>query len=207
MPLNKLGNMMESRGLWEIGSRVPEAWRDVAYVGAKTALGLLFPDGSRRWNLQRDYNWELLLPAIPSLPDAEMAVSGYCQAVEFSDYGMSEVSKIRYGPYRRGYAGFYDIGNLIMTFLKPAEDIVSEYFMAWKDLIVDGNGFYSPKNVYAKPVRVRLYGRDGADMDRFVFEGVFPVSPLAQHALSYKSEEVVEFKIECNVDWLARNEE
>jgi hypothetical protein len=157
--------------------------------------------GSPRF--QRTYLWELMLP-----DDVYAGVSGYdigkfCQDVKFGDYNMQEVSSIRYGAFRKGYAGFFDIESLIAVFLVPVPNLVAEYFLAWKKLIVSDQGFFYPKNNYAKTIRYIMYDTNGQESYRLKLQGVFPKT-FPAYDVSYMREEIAKYIIEFNVDKVTR---
>ena len=196
---NRIAHYGGLRAGYELANRVPEPFRGMASVVGESLLGMILPDGTRKWRLQRDFNWELLLPDMGGIDGTE--VSQYCQAVTFSDYGMQQVSKIRYGPYRRSYAGFYEIDDLSLTFVKPVPDYVSNYLYTWKSMITDERGFYYPKLNYAKNTYISLFDRDGSSAGSFTFKGVFPKTAI-RHKLAYANEGIVKLSIDFNVDTL-----
>jgi hypothetical protein len=152
----------------------------------------------RTWMLQRTYNWQLIMPHNFS-GNIGFLVSQYCQDVRFGDYSMSELSKMRYGPYQRTYPGLQDIDVVSLTFLVPIDNSVYNYFYAWNELIVDANGFYHPKNEYKRTIFVIMYDRTNVQSTKFVLEGVFPrMKPRV--AMSYASEGIVTLTMELSVD-------
>lgn len=152
----------------------------------------------RTWMLQRTYNWQLIMPHNFS-GNLGFLVSQYCQDVRFGDYSMSELSKVRYGPYQRTYPGLQDIDVVSLTFLVPIDNSVYNYFYAWNELIVDANGFYHPKSEYKRNIYVIMYDRTSIQSTKFTLEGVFPrMKP--QVVMSYASEGIVTLTMELSVD-------
>lgn len=178
--------------------------QNLAEDGANPTTGTLnglvgrnIDDFAKTWKLQRQYLWEFLLPDIAGINGME--ISKFCQGVKFGEYNMGEVSRIRYGAFKKGYAGFFELDTVSAEFLKPVPDIVTEYFQSWKRLIIDDKGFYYPKQTYAKTCYVRMYDRDGAVSGNYRLTGMFPKT-FPAHELSYTTEELVKFTIEFNVD-------
>jgi len=153
---------------------------------------------TRAWMLQRTYNWQLFMPH--SLKGVMgIFVSQYCQSIRFGDYSITDISKMRYGPYNRFYASLQEIGSIFATFLVPVDRSVYDYFYNWHELIVDKNGYYSPKNRYAKTIYVSLYDRSGVESTKFILKGVFPRNKPSVDA-AYASEEVLVLPVEFSVD-------
>jgi len=152
---------------------------------------------AKRWKLQRQYLWEVMLPDVDGVPGLD--VSQYCQEVRFGEYKMDDIAKMRYGAFQKGYAGFFAIDTVTVVFLVPIPDLVGEYLRSWKGLIIDERGFYYPKIKYAKVAYVRLYDRDGTISRSFRLAGLFPKT-FPAYDLAYEREELVKFEIEFNVD-------
>lgn len=153
---------------------------------------------SKIWVLQRQYIWQLIMPetirgAIGYL------VSQYCQDVRFGDYSMSEISSLRYGPWRRFYAGLHEIDTVTLTFLVPVDNSVYDYFSGWSELVVDEDGYYHPKNKYKKTIFVSLYDRSGVQSVKFTLKGVFPRMKPG-FGLSYNSEGILTLPMVLSVD-------
>jgi hypothetical protein len=153
-------------------------------------------DDMRNWKLQRNYLWELRLPEDIG---GGLEVSKYCQDIAFGDYNMEEVSTIRYGAFKAHFAGFLSVGTITATFLKPIPDIVTTYFYSWRSKIVDEQGFYYPKNSYARTIRVTMMGQDGSETCNFRFEKAFPTK-FPAYELSYREGTLTMLKVEFSVD-------
>lgn len=150
------------------------------------------------WMLQRKYNWQLLLPHNIN-GNIGLAVSQYCQDIQFGDYGMSNLSQLKYGAFQRFYAGMQDISRVTATFLAPIDNSVLSYFHGWYNLIVDGRGYFYPKSNYKKSMYVAMYDRSYVESVRFELKGAFPVrKPTVD--LSYADEEVLRYVVEFSVD-------
>lgn len=147
--------------------------------------------------LQREFNFEVKLPDIGGIPG--LLIGAYCQAVKFGQYNMTEISKLRYGGQRKGYAGFFDIETAQFTFLQPYPDVVSAYFEKWRSLIMDNRGFYYHKSHYSKDIIVVEFDRTGLPGGIFRLSGCFPKT-FPAHSLSNESDTVAKFQIEFNVD-------
>jgi len=151
------------------------------------------------WLLQRTYNWQLIMPHnIRGI--IGFLVSQYCQDVRFGDYRMSELSRMRYGPYQRSYPGLHEIESVFLTFLVPIDNSVYDYFYSWYELMVDANGYYHPKNEYKKNIYIIMYDRTGVQSTKFTLKGAFPIMKPPKAVLSYASEGVLTFTVELSVD-------
>lgn len=164
---------------------------------------------------QRVYNWDVLLPDVSSLFGQSKGILGsigkilegvqglsigqYCQNVEFGDYSINDLISMRYGPYSANYPGLFTIDKVRMSFLKPVPDIVSMYFNAWKNLIVDKNGLYNVKSKYAKTIYIRFLDSTGISIHRYKLLGAFPII-FPKYNLDYNQNDVVKIQIEFSVD-------
>lgn len=151
-------------------------------------------------SLQRNYNWEIMLPDIAYLPGT--IVSLCCQDIRFGDYGMSDIERVRNGAYESKYPGYMTIPDIELVFLKPLPDIVSAYFYEWRKLVVDDVGFYGVKADYAKSIWVYLYDVTGVAFNRIQLVGVYP-SSLPKYDLSYTGEDITRLRVGLNVDRMA----
>ena len=149
------------------------------------------------WKLQRTYNFEVVLPDIHGIPG--IFVGSFCQAVDFGPYQLGELSKVRYGAFRKGYAGSLNIETIKMSFLAPVPDVVSLYFEQWQHLIVSPGGYYHKKNDYAKSIYVVLLDRTYVPHEVIELSGVFPKT-FPSHDLSSEDENVEKYDLEFNVD-------
>jgi len=150
------------------------------------------------WLLQRSYNWQLVLPHnINGI--IGIFVSQYCQDVKFGDYSMNTLSMLRYGPQQRFYAGLEEIDSASLHFVCPVDNSVLDYFYGWRELVIDKNGYYYPKNNYKKTIYVGTYDRSGIQSINFEFQGCFPKTK-PKFDLSYKSDGFLEVDIGLSVD-------
>jgi hypothetical protein len=153
---------------------------------------------TKAWMLQRKYNWQLLLPHNIN-GNIGLAVSQYCQDVQFGDYGMASLSQLRYGAFQRFYAGMQDINRFTAVFLAPVDNSVLSYFHGWYHLMIDGQGYYYPKSHYKKSLFVAMYDRSYVESVRFEMKGAFPIrKPLVD--LTYGDEDVLRYAVEFSVD-------
>jgi len=165
-------------------------------------LGQLLSDMPRQWKLQRTFNFDFLLPDISGIAGHE--ISKYCQDCKIGDYDIAALSTIKAGAFEQKFSGDLKIKEVVATFLKPVNDIVSDYFYAWRTLIVDKQGFHNVKSIYAKTAYLKLYDRDGSETDTYKMIGIFPTT-LPSIDVSYTNEDIVKFPITFSVDWIERN--
>lgn len=150
------------------------------------------------WMLQRSYNWQLVMPHNIDGVSGSL-VSQYCQDIRFGDYGISNAWSIRYGAKQRFYAGLQTINIISASFLVPIDNTLLKYFYGWRELIIDKEGYYYPKNNYKKSIYVILYDRSGIESSKFELVGAFPrTHPIID--LSYTSEEVIKYRIDFSID-------
>jgi len=158
-----------------------------AFLASKTML------------LQRTYEWQLLLPhdfgGIVGL-----GVSRYCQDIEFGDYSITEISTMKYGAFQRFYAGLHTIDAVTLTFLKPIDNSVSDYFYAWYNQMISVEGYYSPKSAYKRDIYAVLYDRTGIESTKFKLMGTFPLSRIPRIKVSWADESVLRVSVRLRVD-------
>ena len=150
--------------------------------------------------LKRAYNFELrLASAIDGIEGLE--VSKYCQDIKFGQYNMSDISTMRVGAHKASYAGKLDIETVTLTFLSPNNSLVERYFDGWRKLIVDDEGFYSPKDKYKKDVYIEMKSTTPFSTIGWRLSGCFPQT-FPSYNLSYGSEEMIRYDIILNVDMI-----
>ena len=165
--------------------------------------------------LQRTYNWDVLLPDISSIFGKSQGVLGavgkilegvqgfaiaqFCQSVNFGDYSINQLARMRYGPYQANFPGLFEVENVRMTFLKPMPDIVSMYFYAWKKLMISESGLYSVKTKYQKTLYVRFLDSTGISIQRYKLIGCFPVS-FPSYSLDFERNGIERVSIDFAVD-------
>jgi hypothetical protein len=154
---------------------------------------------SKLWMLQRTYEWQLVLPhdfgGIVGL-----GVSQYCRDIEFGDYHITEISTMKHGAFQRFYAGLHTIDEVTLTFLKPIDNSVLDYFYAWYNSMIDEDGFYSPKSSYKRDVYAVLYDRTGVESAKFKLMGAFPLSRIPKIKASWTDESVLQISVVLRVD-------
>jgi hypothetical protein len=160
--------------------------------------GLVFPDVSKTWALQRQYLWNLFMPhSINGI--LGHLVSQYCQEIRIGQYSMRQLSIMQYGAFQRFYAGVQNIQSSRLTFLMPIDNTVIDYFQGWYDLIIDAAGYYYPKNEYKKNVYVALYDKTRVESMRFILHGAFPTTRPSVD-LSYTSEDMLRINVDLQVN-------
>ena len=147
---------------------------------------------------QRSYLWDVLLPDI-NIGLSGVIVSQLIQNVKFGDYNIS-LSDMKNGPFIFNYAGLMKIENKVeITLLKTMPDIITPYFAAWKELIVDKQGLYHPKTNYAKNIWVRFLDSTGVAIGKYKLIGAFPTT-FPSYDLNYTEEKVTTINIGFSVD-------
>jgi len=150
---------------------------------------------------QRSYLWDVLLPDIGfSLGGfVGLAISQFIQEVSFGDYSIESPNVMRYGPYEASFAGLFKVEPVTMTFIKTMPDIISPYFNAWKNLIVDASGLYQPKANYQKDIYIRFLDSTGLAVGRYKLKGCFPIK-FPAYRLNYGSNEVLKVEVQFRTD-------
>jgi len=149
--------------------------------------------------VQRTYNFDFILPDIYGIGISGVVVSKYCQACRFGQYDIEEVIELKSGVHKQFFPGAMDFGPVTATFICPVPDLVMLYFIRWKKMIVDDNGFYYPSKNYKKNIYVILYDRTGIPTNFIQLKGAFPVR-FPGYNLSYAGEDVVRYDVEFRVD-------
>lgn len=131
-------------------------------------------------------------------------VSPFVQDVDFGNYSLDDVYTLRHGAFQTHSAGFLSMKTVTMTILSPSSNLVTDYFQAWKNLMIDPSGFYFPKRNYANfSAIVCLYDCLGNQVDRYRLANIFPKT-FPNFKLSYAEEGMVKFNIEFSVDFIER---
>lgn len=178
-------------------------------TAANVAQGVLGPELSsqlfdnyvpleRYTEYQRTYNWEVMFPfTIGGVPGA--IVSKYCKAIAFGDYQFKEITEQQRGPKSLFTPGTLSIDAVTAVFLVPTPNLLNGYFSAWRNLIVDKDGFYAEQNKYKRPIYVRLYTTQGITAGTIKLVGAFPQNNY-KYELSYSTEAVVKHVINFSID-------
>ena len=155
--------------------------------------------GFPRTPVQRTYLWDMIMPDIWGAGVLGIAVSKYCQSVNFGEYNIDDIAEMNVGAFKKFFPGRMSIRNPRATFVVPIPDIVSNYFHTWKNLIIDRQGFYHKAADYKKNIYVVLYDRTGIPVNMITLVGAYPKS-FPSWNLSYADENVVRYDIEFKVD-------
>jgi hypothetical protein len=125
-------------------------------------------------DLQRHYNWEVILPDIAGYNGIKIGT--FAQECFFGQYEMSDVAELRVGKLIDHFAGLFRVQTVRIKFLKPSPDILTDYFTAWEKLIVGDDGLYNVKSVYQKNIYVRFLETDGSVVNSYKCVGAFPTT-------------------------------
>jgi len=149
-------------------------------------------------HVQRDYNWDFILPSIGIIPG--VVLSKYCQSVSFGQYNIEEIIEQRRGAEKSFFPGTLNITGLKATFIVPTPDLVGAYFTSWKKLIVDDDGYYGLPNEYKRNASIVFYDRSfSIPTNIATVKGLFPKTFPAFN-LAYSSEDIVRYDIEFSFD-------
>ena len=155
--------------------------------------------------LQRNYNWDVVLPDIFSTRGGfnGASISPFIQSISFGQYTMDDVNPIRHGPLQVHSAGLLSVKAVSMEFLCPSNSVVLEYFEGWKSLIYDQDGlFYYPKKNYANTrAIVSFYDVSGFCTYRYSLINIFPKT-FPSFTLNYDSQDLTKFTVEFSIDKL-----
>jgi hypothetical protein len=177
-------------------SNLGHAAMDTASNVAKSTLGEELSYQHTEW--QREYNWEIVFPfSMGRVPG--MAVSKYCSAIAFGDYNFKEVFEQQRGPKSLFTPGTLTIQEVTAVFLVPVPNLLYGYFAAWKDLIVNRDGFYSEQGHYKRPIYIRMYTTQGTTSGTIKLVGCFPKT-FFRYELSYEKENIVRYTITFSID-------
>jgi hypothetical protein len=154
-------------------------------------------------HVQREYNWEILLPSFGLVVDG-YAISKYCQQVKFGPYDISDFVDLKKTALHEYFPGNMKIDDVSMSFVVPVPDIVSVYFYQWKRKIISSKGFYYPSSNYKKYVYIILYDRSGIPSNVMMLKGVFPVK-FPSFPLLYSGEKELKYDIVFKADDIELN--
>ena len=150
--------------------------------------------------LQRDYNWEFILPKLTNSAVDNILISSYIQSVKFGDYNIGTPYSQFLGAFKTYASSSLDIGTVNISILSPANGDVIRYFKDWKDLIVSQRGaYYFAKSNYVFACYCMLYARDYSDALKYKLINCFPKT-FPAYTLDYNSNNFVKFDIELVVD-------
>jgi len=164
-------------------------------------MGMLLDNvfGFPRTPVQRVYNWDCIMPDVWGAEVLGIAVTKFCQSVNFGNYNIDDIAELTTGAFKKFFAGKMVIQNPSAVFIAPVPDIVSNYFHTWKNLIISGQGHYFPSINYKKNIYIVLYDRTGVPVNMITLVGAFPKT-FPVWNLSYTDEDVVKYTIEFKVD-------
>jgi len=152
-------------------------------------------------HVQRDYNWDFILPSVGLVPG--VVITKYCQSVSVGQYDIREIIEQKKGAKKTFYPGQIDVNEVTATFIAPTPDIVSAYFHAWKQLIIDKQGFYGLPSKYKKNATVVLYDRTmSIPTNLITIKGMWPTT-FPKFTLDYNSEGLVVHSITFKFDDIA----
>lgn len=147
---------------------------------------------------QRTYQWSVHMPFFMGGRIGEL-VSRYCQDIKFGEYNLTNVTEMRHGARQAFFAGMMEINTVSLTYVAPSLDVVSDFFLSWRDKIVSPRGFYGIKSEYAKDVFILLEDTSGIPMGGLKLKNAFPIT-FPSYDLSYGTEDVVRLTIEFRID-------
>ncbi len=150
-------------------------------------------------DIQRQYNFEVILPDIWNLLVTGWFVGKYVQAISFGQYNIDEISEMITGPTKKFFPERLNITSAKLTFVTPVPDVVTFYLQSWKDMIVDKKGFFQPSSLYKKNIFIILFDRSGIPSNIVTLKAAFPTT-FPAYNLDYKSEDNVMFDIEFKMD-------
>jgi hypothetical protein len=103
---------------------------------------------------QRRWLFSVKLPDVGTGDDQAGIVSTRCRSIDFKEYGIENLTTMQYGPWQRFFAGVFSIQTYRMRFVISKPDVVTDYFLAWRELVIDRDGYYHGSNNYKLPVDV-----------------------------------------------------
>jgi len=156
----------------------------------------------KAFNFQKTFNWELYLPIIGWIPGE--LVSTLAQAVEYEDYNMAEPSRMKAGPYFKGYPKDFGPATLTVKFLETETGLVKTYFQFWRRMIVNSKGLWGRKgnkdaSGYGKDIVLLYLTNEGYPLREVKFKCAFPLTSYAAK-LSYEDNSLLTVEIQFSVD-------
>ena len=147
---------------------------------------------------QRDYNWALLMPQQVN-GTAGLEISKFCKRITFGDKNIETVRFLIIQAKKQFIPDSLLIDQVQLTFLAPCPDIVQDYFSAWRQLMIDNSGNYTPQAAYKFSIFIYLYTQRGNEGTIIQLKGAFPVKVPAYN-LSYANEDILKYEIVLSVD-------
>ena len=163
--------------------------------------------------LQRSYNWDVLLPDVqaPAGTFSGVDVSSFIQGISFGQYSMDDVNTIQHGSLKTHSAGVLSIREVSMDFICPADSEVFDYFDAWRSLIYDSTNLcYFIKSNYVnggfggRPCLVSFYDTTSTMVYQWTLVNIFPKT-FPNFKLNYEQQEIMKFTVEFSVDFITPN--
>lgn len=149
-------------------------------------------------DIQRAYNWDVFFPSTGLLVDG-IVIGRYCQAIRFGQYEIAQTDEVIKGVKKMFFPISLNIELITASFVSPVPDIVQLYFVTWKKMIVDEEGFYSPSSNYKKNIYVILSDRTGIPVNMIRLGEVFPVK-FPGYNLSYASDDLLKYEVTFRVE-------
>ena len=176
----------------------PRALLDNFVGGAKTTIFDSTFGFNKTLPMQRTYNWDIFMwftyNGIPG-----PLLSKYCQSIKFGNYNIADVTEFKTGAFKQFYAGLFSIDSVTMSFVVPIPDMITSFFLGWRNHIVDEMGNYGLKSNYSHNIYILLNNLTGIPFSRVRLEGAFPRTyPVAD--LSYENEGLLKYNIDISVD-------
>ena len=120
---------------------------------------------------QKNYNFSVILPDIGGFNG--ITVGMLAQQVNVGDYTIGQID-LKIGSLQGWFAGLMSTPQFRIDFLVDSSNMLSNYFAAWKLLIVDANGLYFPKSNYSKSIFVRCLNVDESVSSQLECVGSWP---------------------------------
>jgi hypothetical protein len=150
-------------------------------------------------NLQREYNWEIVLPDIWGIIVSGIVPSKFCQAVKFGQYNVSEIAERKEGTWSSFIPGKFTVEPITMRFLTPVPDVVTFYFQMWKKQMVTNKGLWQLPARFKKNMYLIFYDTTGVPSNMISFKGVFPIT-FPSFDLGYDKDGALMYDVTFRVD-------
>jgi len=148
--------------------------------------------------MQRTYNWTFLMPfSMGGI--LGIALYKFCQDVSFSPYNFTDVVKSNAGPFKNNYPGDMDVEDVTVSFVCPVSNVITNFFLSWRNKVVSSYGLYSPSNHYKKTAYILLEDTTRVPISVWRASGLFPKT-YPKHMLSYGDENVIKVDVSLSVD-------
>ena len=166
-------------------------------MGISTLRANLNTGGS---DFQRSYLWEIRLPNIiggTNVGDPSR-VEKLAHKLQFGDYTFTP-NTLKVGPLTGFFAGLLGINTFRIDFWIPSPNVLADYFISWKNLMVGSDGLFNVKSKYMANIYLRFLDVNGSVTGVYTMVSCFPIQ-FPFYAMDYSNNHIASTQITFSVD-------